>query len=102
VSETLFKFLLSELATVRIKCKGTQQDGKPCKTILEIARDRLANFFVVDGCKCPKCSTPFVFKKDDGVSQSHVNAFRLLAEAMDKLQSISDRVEVEFVLPRKD
>jgi hypothetical protein len=84
VSRKLLAFLLSELKTVRILCK---KEG--CRGIIEVSIEDLPG--KLDGCQCPFCKTSFRLANEDN--------FALLAKAIGNLARISDKVDVEFILP---
>jgi hypothetical protein len=96
MSQTLLKFLLSELKTFRIVCRG-KPDGKTvCGAVLEVSRERLATTFKPKECKCPVCGEPFHTYEPAGNTR---NPFAALAEALARTDSIEDRMVVELVLP---
>jgi len=91
MSETVLKFLLSELATIRIVCK------KPgCGKIVEMP---LADLVPANQARvfltCPFCGTGYD-PTGQGVSRLH-----LLAVGLARVQELADQklVDVEFVLP---
>ena len=49
MSETLFKFLLSEITAVRVLCQH-QDNNKPCNAVIEVPLARLSKIG-----KCPVC-----------------------------------------------
>jgi len=85
MSERLFKFLLSELALVRVTCTR-----KNCNWTVEVPMENLAR---VAHSKCPMCDGMF------DVDQLHSNPFSEFARAVEQLNKLSHRVTVEFVLP---
>jgi hypothetical protein len=95
MSESLLRFLLSELRTIRLRCKGSK-DGSPCGSVIELPVTRLAGFFGTQPPVCPFCGAQYGVRNMDG---TYRNAFELLAAAMKDLASVADKVEVEFVLP---
>lgn len=88
MSEKLFKFLLSELNTVRVHCRN-------CDAIIEIPFDKIGSTF--PSCACPLCRHTF----DTGTWESG-HLFQILAEAFRRIKAIKERVEVEFVLPDRN
>ena len=84
MSKHLLSFLLSELKTVRILCQN-----EACRAILEMPISEVARF--VSGGQCPFCQRQFRVVNE--------NTLVTLAEAIKNLQSIKDKVQVEFVLP---
>ncbi len=94
MSKKYLELLIQELKKVRIACKGTR-NGKPCGALIEVAVERLAGFFPVDGCKCPWCEQSF-YPAMEGLSVK--NPFNSLAEAIGLLRSIQDKAEVTFVV----
>ena len=92
------KFLLSELRKIRLVCQGTRskEDKTPCGGILEPPLDRLGSAFQLRGCTCPLCGNSFQTFSTAGTGQ---DPFAPLVKAVTDLQTISDRVEVQFVIP---
>jgi hypothetical protein len=86
MSETLFKFLLSELGTVRVRCMS-------CKAVVEVPTADLARH-LPDPFDCPICH-----KKLGAAVGTHLHQ---LAEALAGLRSLSREIELEFVLPVKE
>ncbi len=85
MSENLFRFLLSELGMIRVRCLH-------CKSVVEVATDQLKATF--KGDHCPVCRHPL-----SGATES---PFTLLQEALTNFKANADRVEIEFALPSKD
>jgi hypothetical protein len=86
MSETIFKILLSELNVVRIICRNPQ-----CGAILELPLTELSR--LLDKCQCKYCETTF--------RVGNADCFTTLAQAIRGLNSIKEKVGVEFVLPVK-
>ena len=84
MSETVLKFLLSELKTVRIHCLTPG-----CGGIAEVPVDRLGQ-----SIGCPLCRTVWLDKGQQPL-------LRGLAAAMAAMSGASE-ISVEFVLPQKD
>lgn len=94
MSETLFKFLLSKISTIRIHCRNPV-----CGGIVEIPIDRIGAMY--RGCTCPLCHQVF----DDGHCElGHLgplngrDLFVVLAGVLARLNAIKDKVDIEFVL----
>ena len=98
MSRKLLAFLLSELRTIRIVCKG-QIKGKPCGTVLEVPLSNLADFFARTDATCRHCNTSWLHFPSPGDAQE---PFRLLAQAINNFANMKERVDVEFVLPDKE
>lgn len=92
MSEKLFKFLLSELSTVRLVCKD-----KSCGAITEMTLEKLRTRFSQSDPCCPVCRAEF----GDPATSSTSNPLRDFAQAVRALQARQQFVEVEFVLPDK-
>jgi hypothetical protein len=92
MSEKLLRFfLLSEVATVRLKCR---RPG--CGAITEVQIGRLKDRFP-EGC-CKVCNAPFdVIDKSD-TTRYGTNWLSMLAECAAALGKDSVYVDVEFVL----
>jgi hypothetical protein len=91
------KFLLSELSTVRIVCKG-KRGNDPCGYVSEVPLDHLDTFYNRMS-SCPFCNTPFgVLPRAAGTLQ---DGFGPLAQAIKNLNAVKQQVEIEFVLPEK-
>lgn len=86
MSEHLLRILLTELSTVRLVCKD-----KSCGAVTEISLEQLRTRF--SDVRCPLCKAAF------GDSDVGGNPFKDFAQAVRAIQSRSDHVEVEFVLP---
>lgn len=87
MSETLFKFLLSELKTVRVRCR---HNG--CGAVVEIPTAELGHKF--GNGHCPVCQQVLQLPGDN-------NGFIQLAEAVKNLTGAKSNVEIEFALPDK-
>jgi hypothetical protein len=81
VSEKLFRFLLSELKTIRVICKNGV-----CGAIVEVPVDQAIKTFRND--QCPVCHKSFV-----------PASIMSLAIAIQELNQKKDEVDVEFVIP---
>jgi predicted Zn finger-like uncharacterized protein len=86
MSEKLFRFLLSELETVRVKCLQ-------CQTVFEVRTDQIAATFPES--KCPVC------RKMLGAIPS-VSGFTHLSEAIRQFKADAASVQIEFTIPEKD
>lgn len=84
MSERLFKFLLSELSLVRIRCQSSE-----CRGIVEVPIEELGIKY--HSGRCPLCNQVL-----QAPGQNHLVA---LANAMQALAKQKDHVQVEFVLP---
>jgi hypothetical protein len=98
MSETVFRFLLSELVKARVVCRGKDANGRECGAVLEVPVDKLADLFR-QACICPYCKTPFCAYLQSGQT---VNPFPPLADAIAQLNAVQDRVAIEFTLPVKN
>jgi hypothetical protein len=96
MSEELLKFLLSELKTIRICCKGRRPDGTPCAAVIEFPVARLKGFFN-EAPRCPFCQAEFVLRLAGG---AHQDPFEDLAKALNALAGIQKQAEIEFVFPK--
>lgn len=86
MSEHILKILLSELSTIRIRCKKCRTHGT---LEMPVARlDRIGEY------RCPMCLEPFW--KDQADKNNHLIG---LQEAIEGLAEDADRIEVEFVIP---
>jgi hypothetical protein len=86
MSETLFKFLLSEINTVRVCCMG-------CKAVLEVPAADLTRH-LTDRFDCPLCK-----KKMGAPVGTYLRDFAI---ALDGLRSVTGEIELEFALPVKE
>jgi hypothetical protein len=86
MSETLFRFLVSELTAARLVC------GK-CGVVTEAPLGTLAEEREV-GQGCSHCNTPFI---EAGLPPPVLQ----LAQAIQHLKSLEKQVKVEFTLPHK-
>jgi hypothetical protein len=93
MSETLYKFLLSELATIRIVCKNTGCHKVTEMPLEDLLQPSQAHFFLT----CPFCKAGYDPKL------TNVSRFHQLAVAMARVQELSalGLADVEFVLPAK-
>lgn len=92
MSEHLLKILLTELRTVRIRCKS-------CGSVVEMPVENLATRF--QGVACPLCRQMFI-PPGSAADAKGVNPFVELAKAMDLLGHLAPLVEIEFSLPAKE
>lgn len=99
MSRELLAFLLSELRTVRILCRGSK-NGKRCSGVVELDVSDLPSVFRHLGA-CPLCGESFavLIASTDGVAQ---DGFTPLSRAIQNLNAESSRFEIEFVLPKKE
>jgi hypothetical protein len=88
MSETLFKVLLSELGTVRVKCLNPE-----CLRVVEVTIDKLSSSFS-EGV-CPFCRQPFKALPHHGRLYDNLGQF---AAAVQALQAAKDQIEISFVL----
>ncbi len=99
MSETLFKFLLSKISTIRIHCRNPE-----CGGIVEIPISKLGST-TYRVCTCPLCRKPFddgSFLIDNMGPVSGRDLFAILAGILIRLNAIKDKVDIEFVLPDPD
>jgi hypothetical protein len=82
MSKHLLSFLLSELTTVRVICKG-------CGVIVELPIHDLGTRF--REAKCPLCNRELLARDDE-------DALRNLDNAILAIKKFTDRVEIEFVM----
>jgi hypothetical protein len=87
MSEHLFRFLLSELTTVRIVCAK-------CGGVIETSIDKLSKVK-----RCPTCPADFRDYTNHMRDDDRPSLFADLAETLKKAQSHKGLAEVEFVLP---
>lgn len=85
MSEHLFRFLLTELVTVRVVCGH-------CKAIIEVPTDELDKVFRTGVCHV--CTMPLQLPGRNHLAQ--------LAEAIRWLGTEQDKLKVEFVIPIKE
>jgi hypothetical protein len=90
MGELLFKFLLRELKTVHVVCRGKDQKGQECGMAFDVPIDRLASAF--PKCQCPVCGTSF--RPDAGAA----DPFGPLATAIKTLNGIKD-LEIQLIAP---
>lgn len=83
MSEHIFRFLLSELTTARIRCKA-------CGVVTELPVTDMGNVTA-----CPSCRA----KMEE--PQHHNSIFLGLANAVRDVLNKSATAEIEFVLPEK-
>lgn len=99
MSRELLAFLLSELNTVRLVCRGNYQD-RPCGAVLEIGLAELENLYQ-RVTKCPLCGQSFgVFPHNSGGVAR--DGFGPLFRAVADLKAVQDRFGLEFVLPARE
>ncbi len=97
MSEKLFKFLLSEITLIRLRCKF-------CGGVSEMSIERLGD--LLKAGKCPFCPQQFHDKQDwlssfTQATSTSTSAVAVFAECLKLLKIINDRVEIEFSLPDK-
>jgi hypothetical protein len=85
MSEELVTFLLSELATIRLRCKGTRE-GAPCGAIIEVPLARFKGFFGKGDVACRYCSQSFQLK---GSGNSVLDPLGNFAAALERLAHLS-------------
>ena len=88
MSKHLLTFLLSEVKSLRIICKG-----KDCGVVLEVPLDGIGS---LANMVCPKCKQPFYVHP---ANMQAVNAFLPLAQAIAIIKSSG--VDIEFSLPEE-
>lgn len=89
MSEKLFKFLLSELKTVRLVCNNPR-----CGAVIELTVERMRA-----KCEFAQC---FVCKEDFfGPHGSQLNPLTKLADAILEMQKHTKAIEIEFVMPEE-
>jgi len=84
MSETVFKFLLSELDIIRVR-------HKVCNRVVEVKRTDLGATFAER--KCPCCQTVLFGPAEE-------NLFESLGALLTKFGG-RDMIDIEFVLPAK-
>jgi hypothetical protein len=87
MSETLFKFLFSEVVTIRVTCQRKVNEGEICGGTVEIPINKLRKI----SC-CPFCSNPF-----ENSNPSPFGGLQGVIEHMVKLEK--DSAHVEIVIP---
>jgi hypothetical protein len=92
MGEKLFRFLLSELGTVRIRC----QNGK-CPGALEMHVNDLAR--LPRGLSCPVCQARYI--GETAAVPTALEQFGLCLQHV-KAQGDRDKFEVEFVFRDRD
>ena len=107
----MLKLLLSELATVRVVCRGKIKvktaDGKgteeaPCAGVFEMPLERLATAFRIGNraeWACPFCELRYHLS---GPAGGNINPFEPLVKAISDLALLQKRFEIEFVVKQKD
>jgi len=91
VSKKLLRFLLSELKTIRVRCKNDC-----CGVITEFVLERLNTPELTERCPC--CHAEWQTADMSGRPQ---NAFERLAKALALLKRIEGKVEIELELPEE-
>jgi len=86
MSEHVLKILLSELVTVRVRCR---QQG--CGAIVEIPTEELDQKF--HSGLCPFCRAVLQLPQNNHLAE--------LARALRELKAAHQQVEVQFVIPQK-
>lgn len=91
LSETLFRFLVSELTSLRIICRHND-----CGAVVELRLDHLSALDVPETkLTCPACRN--VIERGSSSDKIVTN----LAKAILKFKNAADYVDVEFTLPVK-
>jgi hypothetical protein len=88
LSEKLFKFLLSELSTIRVQCRK-------CKGTAEVSLENLTRAVREDpgqDCICPFCKESFY------TSDKRGGPLHALVYAINTLAGYSEKIEIQFVL----
>jgi hypothetical protein len=85
MTETVLRVLLSELKTVRIRCK---QNG--CQGVIELPTSKLVHF-QPSAAKCPSCGEAFA-----EYFGQRPNPFHALGMAVDSLEHLNHAFEIEF------
>ena len=94
MSEHLLKILLTELKTVRVRCKNDQ-----CGAVIELPVEKLTDRF--RSTVCPVCRSLFVPPGSQAAAHG-TNPFMNLAKAIELFVQLGSLVEIEFVLPAKE
>jgi hypothetical protein len=99
MSEKLFKFLLSEITLLRLRCRNAV-----CGGVSEMPIGKVGE--LLKRGHCPFCNQPFHDKADwlssfNQLTTGSMSAVAIFAECLKLLKAINDRVEIEFVLPDK-
>jgi hypothetical protein len=94
MSKHLLSFLLTELSTVRIICKGPKD--KPCGAVVEVPLEKLSTYFQNTERKCPYCENIIAISDQRGNSRDAFGPFR---DAVENLKQCSENFEVEFIIP---
>lgn len=89
MSERVLSILLSELATIRIKCAKCRTNATVELPISKLDR--------IDSYECPICKVPF---SKDGADKT--NHLQNLQEAIEGLAADRDRLSVEFIIAAGD
>lgn len=88
MTETTLKILLSELTTVRIRCrKGT------CRGVVEVPTDDLVKL-TRNSATCPICSEALVTTRD-----AHLDQLPSLGRAIKAVLALKDECVLEFSVP---
>jgi phage FluMu protein Com len=90
MSEHLLKFLLSELATIRIRCAA-------CSSVIEVDYKGLGAYFTEN--KCPACKTAFAPRHRLNTVTTVADFLKTLHAVMDMGRFFQEQITVEFVLP---
>lgn len=89
MSETLFRFLLSQLESVRIRC------GQ-CRGVAEVPIDKLSS--APSNIRCPGCGNVFV--QHPGLQHGLTELLNRLGSAIELFEKAG--VELEFTVPKDD
>jgi hypothetical protein len=84
MSETLFRFLLTELKTARVICRR-------CNGVLEVAIEQVGSAFAI---RCPLCNKEFRMAHQP-------NPVAEFGKAVQGLKAMAELLELEFALPIK-
>jgi hypothetical protein len=91
------------LKTIRIVCKGKRetsqlgiQETVRCGATFELPLGNLAGSLTGPSSRCPFCQTPYAAQ---GPGKTSCNPFEKLTEAFMLFQNLSDRANVELVIP---
>jgi hypothetical protein len=88
--ETLLRILLSELLTLRVRCRSPR-----CGALIEVERDHFTLVFV-HGYVCPACNAPFAGPGPP--TRNPGNPLRDLVGALQAIEADAGQFELEFSL----
>jgi hypothetical protein len=87
MSETLFKFLLSEVKLVRVTCRHKMDDGSECGGVVEVPIEKLAKVI-----KCPVCDNHYAH---------NYSPFAVLGKNLQDAVALEvSAAKLEFVIPK--